>query len=41
MEFIVISLFIFIVIAWFALVNDLRKGDHRREIIQKMFNDSL
>jgi hypothetical protein len=41
MEFIVISLFIFIIIAWFALINDLRKGDHKREAIQKMLDDSL
>ncbi len=41
MEFIVISLFILIIVAWFALLQDLRKDDHKKEIMQKLFDDHL
>jgi large-conductance mechanosensitive channel len=41
MEFIIISLFIFIVVAGFALIRDLRREDHKRETIQKLFDDNI
>jgi hypothetical protein len=41
MEFIVISLFIFIFVAWFALLRDMRRDEHNRNTIQKIFDDGL
>ncbi len=41
MEFIIISLFIFIFIAWFALARDLRREDNKRDVIQKLFDDGI
>ena len=41
MEFIVISLFIFIFVAWFALVRDFHREDQKRDVIQKLFDDGI
>ncbi len=41
MEFIIISLFIIIVVAWFSLARDLRKEDRKRETMQKIFEDGF
>lgn len=41
MEFIIISLFIFIIIAWVSLARDLRREDHKREAVQKLFEDNF
>jgi hypothetical protein len=41
MEFIVISLFIFIFVAWFALARDLHRKDHKRDVILKLFDDGI
>ena len=41
MEFIIISLFIIIVVAWFSLARDLQKKDRKRETMQKIFEDSF
>jgi len=41
MEFILISLFIFIIMAVFSLVRDLRREDRKRATIQKLFDDRL
>ncbi len=41
MEFIVISLFIIIVVAWFSLARDLRREDRKRETMQKIFEDGF
>lgn len=41
MEFIIISLFIIIVVAWFAIARDLQREDRKRETIQKIFEDSF
>ena len=41
MEFIIISLFIIIVVAWFSLARDLRREDRKRETMQKIFEDGF
>jgi large-conductance mechanosensitive channel len=41
MEFIIISLFIFIIMAWVSLARELRREDHKRKTVQKLFEDSF
>lgn len=41
MEFILISLFIIIIVAWFSIARDLQREDRKRETIQKIFEDSF
>lgn len=41
MEFIIISLFIFVFVAWFAVARDIRRDEHRQDIIQKIFDDGI
>lgn len=41
MEFIVISLFIFVFVAWFAVVRDIRRDEHKQDVIQKIFDNGI
>ncbi len=41
MEFIVISLFIIIAVAWFSIARDLQRKDYKRETMQKIFEDGF
>lgn len=41
MEFIIISLFIIIVVAWFSLARDLHREDRKRKTMQKIFEDGF
>jgi hypothetical protein len=41
MEFIVISLFIIVIVAWFSIAHDISKEDQKRDVIQKLFDDNI
>jgi hypothetical protein len=41
MEFIVISLFIIVIVAWFSIAHSISTEDHKRDVIQKLFDDNI
>lgn len=41
MEFIISSLFIYIIVAWFCVARNIHRKDQKQEDIQKLLDDSF